>query len=105
MKNKISVILTVFILFCMAAACSQKQGENVVSSQAKPRNVIMILGDGMGPEQVGLLLTYAVRRTLDNGAPLGYLAEQLRLRFGATQPQAVRAVISAAKAKSQPPKI
>ena len=46
----------------------------------------------------GLLLTYAVRRTLDNGAPLGYLAEQLRLRFGATQPQAVRAVISAAKA-------
>lgn len=46
----------------------------------------------------GLLLTYAVRRTVDNGAPLGYLAEQLRLRFGATQPQAVRAVISAAKA-------
>ena len=46
----------------------------------------------------GLLLTYAVRRTLDNGAPLGYLAEQLRLRFGATQPQAVRTVISAVKA-------
>jgi hypothetical protein len=46
----------------------------------------------------GLLLTYAVRRTLDNGAPLGNLAEQLQLRFGATQPQAVRTVISAAKA-------
>lgn len=46
----------------------------------------------------GLLLTYAVRRTLDNGAPLGYLAEQLRLRFGATQPQAVATVISAAQA-------
>lgn len=46
----------------------------------------------------GLLLTYAVRRTLENGAPLGYLAEQLRLRFGATQPQAVATIISAAQA-------
>lgn len=46
----------------------------------------------------GLLLTYAVRRALDDGAPLGYLAEQLRLRFGASQPQAVATVISAAQA-------
>jgi hypothetical protein len=29
---------------------------------------------------------------------LGYLAEQLRLRFGATQPQAVAAIVSAAQA-------
>ena len=49
-------------------------------------------------EVLELLLTYAVRRTLDNGAPLGYLAEQLRLRFGATQPQAVATVVSAAQA-------
>jgi len=46
----------------------------------------------------GLLLTYVVRRTLDEGAPLGYLSEQLRLRFGASQPQAVATVISAAQA-------
>lgn len=46
----------------------------------------------------GLLLTYVVRRTLDGGAPLGYLAEQLRLRFGASQPQAVAIVVSAAQA-------
>lgn len=46
----------------------------------------------------GLLLTYVVRRTLDEGAPLGYLAEQLRLRFGASQPQAVAIVVSAAQA-------
>lgn len=45
----------------------------------------------------GLLLVFAVRRTLDNGTRLGYLAEQLRLRFGATQPQAVATVISAAQ--------
>lgn len=46
----------------------------------------------------GLLLTYVVRRTLDEGAPLGYLAEQLRLRFGVSQPQAVAIVVSAAQA-------
>lgn len=46
----------------------------------------------------GLLLTYTVRRTIDKGAPLGNLAEQLRLRFGATQPQSVAAVLSAAQA-------
>lgn len=46
----------------------------------------------------GLLLTYVVRRTLDEGAPLGYLAEQLRVRFGASQPQAVAVVVSAAQA-------
>jgi hypothetical protein len=55
-----------------------------------------ISGDAVRGE--GLLLTYAVRRTLDNGAPLGYLAEQLQLRFGATQPQAVATVVSAAQA-------
>lgn len=43
----------------------------------------------------GLLLIYAARRTIDKGAPLGNLAEQLRLRFGATQPQSVAAVLSA----------
>jgi hypothetical protein len=46
----------------------------------------------------GLLLIYAVRRTIDKGAPLGSLAEQLRLRFGATQPQSVAAVLSAGQA-------
>lgn len=46
----------------------------------------------------GLLLTHVVRKTIDDGAPLGYLAEQLRLRFGASQPRAVATVISAAQA-------
>ncbi|MFN3619008.1 hypothetical protein [Sphingorhabdus sp.] len=69
-----------------------------VSDQVVPVYVAdsAISGDAVRGE--GLLLTYAVRRTLENGAPLGYLAEQLRLRFGATQPQAVATVISAAQA-------
>jgi len=46
----------------------------------------------------GLLLTYSVRRAIDKGTPLGDLAEQLRLRFGATQPQSVAAVLSAGQA-------
>ncbi|MBC7159028.1 MAG: hypothetical protein H5U21_03145 [Porphyrobacter sp.] len=43
-----------------------------------------------------LLITFAARRALERGAPLGYLADQLRLRFGDAQPNAVQTVIDAA---------
>lgn len=46
----------------------------------------------------GLLVAFAVRRAVDSGAPLGYLADQLRLRFGATQPQAVTTILAASQA-------
>ncbi|WP_230461210.1 MICOS complex subunit MIC60 [Sphingobium sp. CAP-1] len=45
----------------------------------------------------GLLVAFAARRALDNGAPLGYVEGQLRLRFGQAQPRAVAAIISAAR--------
>jgi hypothetical protein len=69
-----------------------------VEGQAVPVYVTdpVMSGDALRGE--GLLLTFAARRTLDNGASLGYLAEQLRLRFGATQPRAVATIISAAQA-------
>ncbi len=57
MKHKTILIFTAFILFSMVSSCSQKQGNPALSSQTNPKNVIMIIGDGMGPEQVGLLLT------------------------------------------------
>lgn len=41
----------------------------------------------------GLLVAFAARRTIDRGDPLGYLADQLKLRFGDGQPNAVRTVI------------
>ena len=44
----------------------------------------------------GLLIAFAARRTLDRGAPLGYLEDQLKLRFGDAQPNAVQTVIQAA---------
>jgi hypothetical protein len=44
----------------------------------------------------GLLITFAARRSIERGAPLGYLADQLRLRFGDARPNAVQTVIDAA---------
>lgn len=43
----------------------------------------------------GLLIAFAARRTLDRGAPLGYLEDQLRLRFADAQPNAVNTIIAA----------
>ena len=44
-----------------------------------------------------LLVAAAARRALDRGAPLGLLEDQLRLRFGNSQPNAVATVIDAAR--------
>ncbi|MES2493130.1 MAG: hypothetical protein V4579_07625 [Pseudomonadota bacterium] len=45
-----------------------------------------------------LLVAFAARRALDRGAPLGFLEDQLRLRFGDAQPNAVAIVIDTARA-------
>ncbi len=45
----------------------------------------------------GLLIAFASRRAIERGAPLGYLADQLRLRFGEARPNAVQTVIDAAQ--------
>lgn len=45
----------------------------------------------------GLLVAIAARRAIDNGTPLGYLTDQLRLRFGNSQPQAVITVLQASQ--------
>ncbi|MBN8485922.1 MAG: hypothetical protein J0L50_14240 [Sphingomonadales bacterium] len=44
-----------------------------------------------------LLVALAARRAIDRGIPLGYLEDQLRLRFGAARPAAVNTVIAAAR--------
>jgi hypothetical protein len=44
----------------------------------------------------GLLLAFAARRALDRGIELGYIEPMLRDRFGASQPQAVATVLTAA---------
>jgi hypothetical protein len=45
----------------------------------------------------GLLIAFATRRALERGAPLGYLADQLTLRFGDARPNAVKTVIAASE--------
>ncbi len=45
----------------------------------------------------GLLIAFASRRALEKGAELGYLADQLRLRFGDALPNAVATIISTSR--------
>ncbi|GGD90108.1 hypothetical protein GCM10011515_07140 [Tsuneonella deserti] len=45
----------------------------------------------------GLLIAFATRRALERGAELGYLGDQLRLRFGDAQPNSVQTVLDFAK--------
>ncbi|WP_205214849.1 hypothetical protein [Altererythrobacter sp. ZODW24] len=45
----------------------------------------------------GLLIAFAARRALERGAELGYLADQLRLRFGDALPNAVAVIISTSR--------
>lgn len=52
--------------------------------------------EGNAARAEGLLIAFASRRAIERGAPLGYLADQLRLRFSAAQPGAVETVIDAA---------
>ncbi len=42
----------------------------------------------------GLLIAFATRRAIERGAELGYLADQLRLRFGDERPNAVNTIIN-----------
>lgn len=45
----------------------------------------------------GLLIIFAARRAIERGTPLGYLADQLRLRFGDARPNSVQTIIDASE--------
>lgn len=45
----------------------------------------------------GLLIAFAARRAIERGAPLGYLGDQLRLRFGDARPNAVQTILDASQ--------
>lgn len=45
-----------------------------------------------------MMVAFAARRAIERGVPLGFLSEQLKLRFGDAQPAAVATVLDAAKA-------
>lgn len=46
----------------------------------------------------GLLIAFAARRALDRGVPLGFLEDQLRLRFADAQPNAIKTLVEASSA-------
>jgi hypothetical protein len=52
---------------------------------------------GQATQAEALLVSFAARRAVERGQPLGYLETQLRVRFGATQQVAVDRVIAAAQ--------
>lgn len=45
-----------------------------------------------------LLIAYAARRKIAKGEPLGFISDQLKLRFSGAQPQAVETIIAFSKA-------
>lgn len=49
----------------------------------------------------GLLIAFATRRAVERGAELGYLADQLRLRFGDERPNAVNTIINFSRSDQQ----
>jgi len=84
-KQMFKLVVLSLVLVMAGAGCSGTHVRGKTPGAGKTKNVIMIIGDGMGPEQVGLLLAYArqapdtvikQRRTafdriLDEGGVLG----------------------------------
>ena len=61
MRKRVFQATGILILVCLIiTGCSGLHERTTVKDHGnQTRNVIMIVGDGMGPEQVGLLLSYA----------------------------------------------
>lgn len=59
MRKHVYRILVCLFAVVAALGCAQQHGSITASNGRAPKNVILIIGDGMGPEQVGLLLAYA----------------------------------------------
>ncbi len=67
------------------AAAEQRLARLDLQSQA---------ASGNAARAEGLLIAFAARRSLERGAELGYLADQLRLRFSDALPNAVDTIIA-----------
>ncbi|MCI5124096.1 MAG: hypothetical protein D3925_06365, partial [Candidatus Electrothrix sp. AR5] len=63
MRKKNHTFLLFFLISSLTlAGCSplhQRGQKAAPESGSKVKNVIMVIGDGMGPQQLGLLLAYA----------------------------------------------
>jgi hypothetical protein len=83
-----------------ALAIEQDQLEARVAALSARLDALTVAAQsaaGNATRAEALLVAFAARRALDRGAPLNTLEDQLRLRFGDTQPHAVTTVIEAAR--------
>ncbi|MAC12390.1 MAG: hypothetical protein CMN74_09260 [Sphingorhabdus sp.] len=75
------------------AALSRRVGD--LEDRLSRINVQAQAASGNATRAEGLLIAFAARRALDTGSPLGYIRDQLRMRFGDSLPNAVKTVIAA----------
>ena len=93
-----AVVLSIAVF--LLASCSTLSEKTPPPSQVK--NVIMIIGDGMGPQQVGLLLSYARQAphgvVKDRKTALDRMIENGRIGISLTYPDGALVTDSAASA-------
>ena len=58
-KRMVQIVGLSLVVFMITIGCSSLQPGQLSPGGGKTKNVIMVIGDGMGPEQVGMLLSYA----------------------------------------------
>lgn len=97
LSPKVVVFGIAAILLLGCSTLTEKQ-----STAAKVKNVIMIIGDGMGPQQVGLLLSYARQAPhgvlTDHKTALDRMVENGRIGISLTYPDGALVTDSAASA-------
>jgi hypothetical protein len=76
----------------------QQQGgldSRVAAMEQRLTNLDMQLqaASGNAARTEGLLVAFAARRAVERGDPLGFLADQLQLRFGEAHPNSVRTIV------------
>ncbi|MCK5892946.1 MAG: alkaline phosphatase [Endozoicomonadaceae bacterium] len=71
-RNKL--LTSLIIVGCTTmTGCAPDDSKDTVIESGKVKNIIMMIGDGMGPQQIGLLQTYAHRapHSIYKGRPTG----------------------------------
>ncbi|KQS03187.1 hypothetical protein ASG11_02015 [Sphingomonas sp. Leaf357] len=81
---------------------SKREGELAGRLADLEQRTARVSGDaqaasGYATRAEGMMVAFAARRALDRGLRLGYIEDQLRTRFGTTQPHAVAAILQAAR--------
>lgn len=81
----------------MAAVSPAEQRVTALEQRLARIDLQAAAAEGQSARAEALLVAFASRRAIDRGAPLDYLADQLKSRFGNAQPNAVATLIEAAR--------